>query len=117
MTAYQETGNRLPIISLGGIQSNRGWGRNIEISATPVLGLYAGIQQIMPDNPRRISAIILNNTPGVVFLSAPGNDWYLLLQPGGSLQIDNNFPYTGPILAFGDALAANNILNIAEISV
>lgn len=114
MTVYQETGNRLPLISLGGIQSNRGWGRNMETQVFTGLGLGDGdATLILVDNPRRIAAIIYNGGGGQLAIKAVGNSWNLVIQPFGTFQIDQNFPFTGAIEAWTDVAAIATVMEIS----
>lgn len=119
---YTETGNLLPLLSLGGVLAQPGQGRTIS-SNSFTLSTVLGAQQIMDSNPKRISAVIQN----VDDLASPGsyievflgglNTIPLILAPYGTLQIDRDFPWTGCVWAnhFNNSNAP--IVLIDEVSV
>lgn len=96
----RESGYEGLLVSLGGVKSQLGRGRitrSFEGNITSTLK-----QMILPNNPKRISAIIENipNTTGIyLYISFTGTGLTVSLAPGGSFQIDQNFPWTGPVWA------------------
>jgi len=97
MSIVIESGNLLPIVSLGGVVSQPGKGRQVESQQLTVTAVVV----LSPDNPKRISMIIQNITTGTdILLVYFGNaaTYPFSLNPGGVLQIDRTFPFTGPIL-------------------
>ena len=102
---YIEPGNRLPIISLGGIVSNEGQGRIIRsINATTGSGADGNDYQILDSNPKRISCIIQNLDDAAsagslveVYLGSV-NTIPITLGTLGTLQIDRDFPCIGAII-------------------
>jgi hypothetical protein len=108
MALQLESGNRLPIVSLGGNVSAPGQGRVLDINqynaGSPII--------ILQDNPNRISAIIQNDGPSVAVIYAPNNSGSIQLVAYGTLQIDRDFPWTGPIMASG----TNCLVTVAEVS-
>jgi len=114
--AITESGHNGVIESLGGVKNRPGFGRT-SYYATHTLGVLDDLD-ILPENTRRISALIQNYGSGSVFINFSsgyaGQGMRVYLSPGGSIQIDKDFPWTGYISARG-ILATTIIVN--EISV
>ena len=111
MAAFSESGNLLPILSLGGVVSQPGKGRKFDTIQYNVS--TPAYPQVLNDNPERISALIQNLGPDNVAINAPGTQASITLTLLGVLQIDRNFPWTGPMLATSPGVA---LLNVTEIS-
>jgi hypothetical protein len=113
----QESGHQGPLTSLGGIIGIQNLGRKVTRSY-PTVGQTTNLQ-ILPENLRRISAIIRNTSDtGYVFLSLSGyipDDLDIILYPGEYLQIDKDLPWTGSIN--GLAVTADCVCTVTEISV
>ena len=104
------------LISLGGIRARYGRGRQSE---TTQIAYNTPYVNVLPANVQRISAIIKNNmATGTTFYlcfgeAQIGTD-YFPLDPGQSLQIDQNFPWTGMVNGTGTGAG---FLYITEVSV
>ena len=113
-----ESGNLLPLVSLGGIVSQVNQGRAVDGNQNSVV-YSTGAVQILWDNPRRISDIIQNLGPDsvVVYMtgSTPAIGCGLLLPVNASLQIDRDFPWTGAM--FSAAGATGSLVNVVEVSI
>jgi hypothetical protein len=111
---FVEPGNRLPLISLGGVVSLQGQGRIV--TSTSVVATAPIV--LASANPKRISAIIQNCDDG----ANPGMKVYvfmgtatppIILLPYGTLQIDRDFPWIGDIIV--GASANNPVVTMVEI--
>lgn len=115
-TAY-ESGYRGILTSLGGVKGQLNHGRVI---VNTVLAVTSNQQQLLDNNPKRISAIIQNIDPGAesiyLALGEPvvGTDG-LTLGVNQSFQIDGLFPWTGAVK--GTPSVAHCTCWIQEISV
>lgn len=106
-----ESGYSGQLISLAGVAGRPGLGRHV----TSYAG-YGGVgtpTQVSPNNPMRISALIRNVGPGAstIYLDTVTA---CVLQVGGTLQIDQNLPWTGAISASGTGA---DLVSVMEISV
>lgn len=94
MSQAIETGNLLPLYSLGGIKSLTGHGRTISGNSM-VLGINSTIP-LLVSNPKRIAAMIQNI--GAITVSIYFDTQFICqILPGGTLQIDTNFPWIGSV--------------------
>jgi hypothetical protein len=117
---YYEPGNKLPLISLGGVVSIPGQGRIIKsINATTGTGADGNLVQILDSNPKRISCIIQNIDDPVavgsnvsVYLGSV-NTIPITLGTLGVLQIDKDFPCIGAIII--SAAAGAPVVTVQEI--
>jgi hypothetical protein len=105
-----ESGNRFPIISLGGIVSQNQQGRDIESNQINVQTATV----LAVDNPKRISLILQNlgTVNAVIVFPATGSG--ITLAPLGTLQIDHNFPWTGVVIGTASVLCG---ISVTEVSV
>lgn len=76
--------------------------------------------QILSANPQRIAAVLVNDGVDVIYLklgSSPAlvNSGIRLNPAGGSIQIDQNFPYIGEI--HGIVATTASVITITELSV
>lgn len=117
---YKESGHYSPndeLISLGGVKGVANRGRNVDIRSYTAAD--AAAHPIAQDNPQRIAMLITNNGTDSVPVDL-GNGaaagYGHILAPGGSLQIDKNFPWTGEMSAYFSA-AFTGVLAVTEISV
>lgn len=91
------------LVSLGGVLGRPGHG--IEINQRSFNN--GGTQQIVGSNPNRMWMIIQANYSNAsavtIKLALPlrGPDQTIQLAPGGTFQIDQNIPWTGPITTDG----------------
>jgi len=115
MPYYQESGSGESLISLGGIRSLRGWGRRFDVASYQAGGTVPYVN-ILQDNPKRIAAIIQNIGPDSIAVQAPGNDWLFIITSGGSFQIDENFPFTGALLAYAVGPTYASSVTVIETS-
>jgi hypothetical protein len=117
---YYEPGNRLPLISLGGVVSLPGQGRIVRsISATIGTGADGNLYQVLDANPKRISCVIQNTDDG----AAPGslvtvrlgsvNTIPITLTTLGTVQIDKDLPFIGAIII--SAAAGAPVVTVQEI--
>ena len=104
---YSEGGNQLPLISLGGVQSQTHQGRIIASNSLTISGPVI----LALGNPRRIALIVQNiDDPAhlgsyvEVYLGGL-NSIPIFLAPYGTLQIDRDFPWIGEVWV---AAALNN---------
>lgn len=105
-----ESGNNLPLLSLGGVVSQYNQGRDIEQNQINVQGSTA----LLTDNPKRISAILQNIGTVVVYISFPGSTSAITLSPLGTLQFDKDFPWTGIVIGSSSVLSG---VSVTEVSV
>lgn len=100
----EESGHSGSLVSLGGIVGVTGRGR--KLAAQSIVGAATNFQ-LLNDNPKRVAAIIqcLSNSPGILTVMLDPGVGGLILFPGASLQIDQNFPWTGPVWIDGAALS------------
>ncbi len=116
----REPGNAEVIVSLGGVKSTHGRGRIVSVDTANV-GLATGATLLWPNNPLRLSALVQNISDGatvLLYIGSPfltGTPQTLYLFPHGSFQIDQDFPWTGPVYATTGGLAAD--IQFAEISI
>lgn len=86
------------LVSLGGVKGREGLGYMIQhaTASTPVGG---GKVQIIPANSARACALITNVDAVRVYLSFVEDPNFAIhpLDPGGSFQIDEDFPWTGGV--------------------
>jgi hypothetical protein len=116
----RETGSNQKLISLGGVIGQAGLGREVN---TTLLTMAVGVlQYALAANPKRISALIVNN--GDVALASQyvgvyigeNNTGPFFLTEFGSFQIDENFPWTGSVyIAYLGA--GSPVISITEVSV
>lgn len=107
------------LVSLGGIVGADGKGRVVK---STTLASSANVTAILANNPKRIAALIQNgDTTNVAFVYL-GTDTAgtftsnpIVLNPGGSLQIDVNLPWTGEVMIVTAAVAVSVVAT--EISV
>lgn len=117
MPVYFESGNQLPLLSLGGVISQAGQGRNITSNSVTI----TGPTQLAPANPKRIAAVVQNIgdpalpgcTVGVYFGSL--NVIPVTLGVMGTIQIDTNLPWIGEIDVVANAGAP--VCTIMEINI
>jgi hypothetical protein len=111
----QESGYNGKIISLGGVEGIESRGR--QLNSGVLITDPAFILQVLPDNPRRISALLQNSDAAIplyiIFGDQSGNIAFYLAA-GQPFQIDQNFPWTGAVYA---GCAAGSTLNFTEVSV
>lgn len=113
-----EPGYNGQLVSLGGVHGLAGYGRIVQPYQAFIL---SGLVLVLPANPKRISAMLQNwddaANPGSRVLLFLGGQYGQLIQllAYGSLQIDNNFPWTGEIYA--NAVANTPSLNVIEVTV
>jgi hypothetical protein len=104
-----ETGHVGQLLSLAGVAGVPGRGRE----SVPLAVATAGIGQILPANPRRISAIVQNKSDTVGFRLYLGDTTVsgFEIKPGGTFQIDGDFPWTGLVLieAVGGTASAYSV--------
>lgn len=113
MTTFYEPGSALPITSLAGVVSLPGQGR-VVTNGTQAVSAPANL---LPSNPKRISAVIQNidtTDKILVYLGPAGGQAPIYLLPGGTLQIDKDFPWTGEVNVWSSAGAP--VVNYIEIS-
>jgi hypothetical protein len=113
---YAEPGYRGKLISLGGVVDERGYGRQYYSGASTVL---TTLTNLLPPNPKRISAFIQNFGPDHIYLCLGESVLYFFADLGyrDSFQIDANFPWTGVVNAFIQAGGTNSNAVYAEITV
>jgi hypothetical protein len=114
VAVYVEPGNRLPIISLGGVVSLPGQGR--VVTSTSVVATNPIV--LASSNPKRISAIIQNADDGAnpgmkVYVFLGNTTPPIILSPYGTLQIDKDFPWIGDIIV--GASANSPVVTMLEI--
>jgi hypothetical protein len=105
-----ESGNLLPILSLGGVVSKVGQGRQLDQNQINVQTATV----LLLDNPKRISAILQNLGPTDVVISFPGSASGFTLAAYGNLQINRDFPWTGIVIGTSAVLTG---VSVTEISV
>ncbi len=108
-----EGGYNGQLVSLGGIRGLPGQGR--KISGQNLTG--NGAIQILSPNLRRI-AVIIQNQSGLeveLILRDTLTSYRIKLEDHGTFQIDDNFPWTGSVMAY--AGAATWQLSILECEV
>jgi len=102
--------------SLGGVRgSEHGRGR---LYTVDTFGLTpAAVNQVLNANSKRLSALIVNAgaNPMVVYFDPTYTSPAALLNPGGSLQIDKNLPWTGAVFCGSNLGVA--AFYVSEISV
>lgn len=122
MPRHFETGNILPILSLGGVQSKNGQGRVVDSDDVTQAPGYPPF--VIPSNPKRISLLIQNvgdvTNPtaagATIDVSLGGLDTIaIVLGPLGTLQIDSNFPWTDSIVITSGNAAFSPVVNYVEI--
>jgi hypothetical protein len=96
-----ETGSLVPLISLGGVTGRLGLGRVMD---SGLITVTAGTMfYVLYANPKRISAIIINNGDtanpgaGVAVYVGENAQGPFFLSEYGTFQIDKNFPWTGAV--------------------
>ena len=112
-TIAYESGNAGELVSLGGVKGGKFKGRKFEIAAVTIPN---GTAIVVPDNPMRIS-LLVENTDSVKNLNiglAGSNDYFTIL-PGGTIQIDKHFPFTGAL--YSTCPVATSTATWAEVSV
>lgn len=118
MARYLEPGNLLPVVSLGGVISNPGLGRVVDVNNITLNGT-AFVLSV--SNPKRISAIVQNIDdaahPGAHALIYLGglNSIPIDLTPYGTLQIDKDFPWIGEIDGATGTGGTTPVITIVEI--
>jgi hypothetical protein len=110
-----EAGNAGLLISLGGIIGRIGAGR--EIASDYLTSVGGNYVQVLDSNPKRLSAIVQNRGTDLLLvafgeMSVSGSA--ILIDPHGSFQIDQNFPWTGPVFVTSPT---NVDFSIFEVSV
>jgi hypothetical protein len=116
----RETGSNIALVSLGGVIGQKGFGRTVD---TNIFTVTAGVMYyVLTPNPKRISAIIMNNgdaaNPGAALAVYVGenNAGPFVLCEFGTFQIDSSFPWTGSVyVAYIGAFSP--VVAIAEVSV
>jgi hypothetical protein len=110
--SVEESGCLVPLKSLGGMFS-RGRGRKIDYGtvAATVTGAAA-----LDTNLCRISAILENiDTVDIMVTFGSKTLAALTMKPGGSIQIDEYFPWVGPVIVSCAAGTAN--VAVIEVSI
>jgi len=110
LAIIRESGNLEGLVSLGGVRSKPGLGRIMETSG-PII---SGTQQVMNDNPKRISAILCNRNTVPMIIHFDTQTLIELL-PDAAMQIDINFPWTGAV--FCTTTGGAGVLGVVEVSV
>lgn len=88
------------LISLAGLKGRRGLGAVLDHRAATC---PAGVKtQILQSNPGRVYALITNGDTARLYLSFTEDTSYNIhpLDPGGSFQIDRDFPWTGGVWGY-----------------
>lgn len=113
MPDVYESGGYAKIVSLAGIVSTSNRGRRMWVQShnAPITGV-----QVFSDNPRRVSALIQNRGAVNLNIYFELTATALVLLPGESLQIDQNYPWTGQIWVQGVGAACNPVY-VNEVSV
>jgi hypothetical protein len=103
----------LQLISLSGVKGIVGRGRQLSQESYSLTGTA---RQILDNNPQRVTAIISNRSTSAnaVTLDFGNNGTTMLLSVGASIQIDNLFPWCGPITG---TVAGAATLDVIEVSV
>lgn len=114
MPIYYEAGSTEKIKSLGGRFSRKGTGRKVESVAHTI----TAASQILGSNNDRISAQIGNaDDSAIAFIyfgdSTLGGASFTIF-PHGSFQIDDHFPWTGPVWVIGNT--GSQVINTCEVS-
>jgi len=115
MAVVRESGYNGRLVSLGGLLSLEGQGRECDSKIVPLI--VSAWTRLLENNPRRISALIQNVDNSLTVAVIIGDDsggGYFHLEPKGTLQIDENFPWTGPVIAY-QAAAMN--MSVAEVNI
>ena len=114
-----ETGYNGQLISLAGVKGTPGIGRLVNSENK---NAAVGNAVLLPGNVKRIAALIQVTQPTseggvhILFQGEAGlNKPICQLHQWDILQIDDNFPWTGPVL-FSDTSATPNV-TVSEISV
>jgi len=108
----QEAGCLVPLLSLGGILSKSGRGRQMMYDT--IAATVAGAS-LLHANLLRISAILQNVDTVDITVSFYPDLGGLVLKPGGSIQIDKDFPWTGPAYASVAVGTAN--VSVHEVAI
>lgn len=95
----REDGCIAELVSLAGVKGRSGLGREVKGIARLATNAYP---EIVNSNLRRLSCILQNSGTSNIWLYLGNADNYseFLLVPGGSFQIDKDFPWTGAIRAY-----------------
>lgn len=113
MAKILEPGYIGPLVSLAGILGKPGRGRQLN-SYFRAVGV-APRQQFLSANSNRISCIIQNVDSETVYLAFAGNtDAEIVLTQSQSFQIDENFPWTGSLMA--SVIAGTGHLVVWEVT-
>jgi len=106
------------LISLAGVKGVAGQGRATVEDTITLVG--AGLQFIVPANPKRIALLVQNHysSDSILKFSLGGANATTAksLQIGDTLIIDALFPWTG-MIRFDAPAGANNVIVYTEISV
>lgn len=111
LTVY-ESGGYAGIVSLAGVVSvNRGRKMLLGSVSAPTTGVQA-----FDNNPRRISALIQNRGSVNLNVYFDLTTLAVVLLPGESFQIDQNYPWTGQVTVQGAGATCNPVY-VNEVSV
>lgn len=111
----RESGYNGSLVSLGGVVGPPGIGRLSNYEYITFAGAVTAVS-ILPDNPKRIAAMLYVNgaNPVVVYLSNNFVGMRFELQPGDAFFINELFPWTGAII--GIATLATN-MRVNEVTI
>ena len=114
----QEAGHTGQIMSLGGLLSSRSSGRVVNSWGVNLSGTT--VQTPVGENQKRISLYIYNllsSANQIIVRLGPilSTDDVVYLQPGEGFQIDNDFPWTGPVSVVAPVGTATTL--IEEIAI
>lgn len=116
---YRAGGNVLPVVSLGGIAPAQGRGLK---SVTALYTLLAGESaQVLDPNPRRVWALITNNTldwcrlafSATGALAANGHR----LDIGGSVVINEQMAWIGAVVVFAPVGGGGCTVTVTEVTI
>ena len=110
----QESGYNGVLISLGGVKGAPNRGR---YTVANVRTMTAAPYPVAPSNSRRLSLVIANlHTDYMrVYFGRDFGTSYIQLQPGQSIQIDSDLPWTGDV--YVDSPVSAGVVNYVEVSV
>lgn len=112
MAVIHDTGYKGVLVSLGGVESEKGRGLRLEDHSVVVA--TGATVQILSSNPARKWAIISNNSDsGTTFFIRFGGLTYLVsLELGEKLLINERLPWTGAVYAYQADIATASIVCI-----
>ena len=109
----QESGTAEPLLSLSGYKGAPYRGRQMSVRQYTIAG--GASEDLAQDNGRRIALLVTNNGPDVCNIRF-GNSYIMAqLGVGGSLQIDQDFPWSGKVQA--NIPTSTTTVLVAEVSV